>query len=99
MPRNTSVLTEIPRLACSIPEGASAIGVSRSLIYKELAEGRGPETMVIAGRRVVTLDALHRYCQKLEEAETKRLQSSLGRRQAEDGHKDDDDQEDDHDQA
>lgn len=49
-----------PAIAASIPESARIVGVSRSLIYKMLNEGRLP-SVKIGRRRVIPIEALRAF--------------------------------------
>ncbi|WP_431190563.1 helix-turn-helix transcriptional regulator [Bauldia litoralis] len=42
-------------------EAAAAVGIARSTLYLAIAEGRGPRTVKIGRRRVVTAADLQRW--------------------------------------
>jgi hypothetical protein len=46
-------------------EAAAILGISRTLLYAEWAEGRGPSSITIGRRRIVTGDGLRDYLAKL----------------------------------
>jgi hypothetical protein len=54
----------------SIPVFAAEHGISRSLLYKLLAEGRGPKISKIRGRTLISAEAAAQWRAQIE-AETK----------------------------
>lgn len=52
--------------AMGMEEAAREAGVSRSLLYRLVAEGKGPRTLKVAGRRLVRREALRKWLKKLE---------------------------------
>lgn len=53
----TPTSTPRGRLALSVEEAAAAVGVSRSLLYREISARRLP-SFKLGGRRLVPVDAL-----------------------------------------
>ena len=53
-------VNNIEPLALSITDAAASAGVSRSLVYKEMAAGR-LASIKIRRRRLIPLDALHKW--------------------------------------
>jgi hypothetical protein len=54
----------------SIPMFAAEHGISRSLLYKLLAEGRGPKISKIRGRTLISVEAAAHWRAQIE-AETR----------------------------
>ena len=53
-------------LMMSIPMFATEHGISRSLLYKLLAEGRGPRITKISGRTLISAEAAAEWRSRLE---------------------------------
>ncbi len=59
------------RLAVSITEAASVVGIGRTSMYREIERGT-ISTVRIGGRRLITIDELRRYVAALEPNERPR---------------------------
>lgn len=55
------------RVAVTIPELVAKLGIGRSTYYKLRAEGKMPPSFTVGRRRLVTVSALNRWLQQLEE--------------------------------
>ena len=54
--------------AFSVNEFCRDHGISRGLFYRLLRERRGPRTMVLAGRRLISAEAAAEWRQRMERA-------------------------------
>ncbi len=56
---------EVPVLALKVPEAAKAIGISVSLMYQLIREGRVKAVRPSDGRTIIPMDELKRYLASL----------------------------------
>jgi predicted DNA-binding transcriptional regulator AlpA len=52
---------ELPALALTIPEFCVSHGISQALFYELQKDGRGPRTMRIGRRRLISLEEARRW--------------------------------------
>ncbi len=52
--------------AFSVPEFCSAYRISRALLYSLWAQGRGPKSITLNGRRLISLEAAEAWIRKNE---------------------------------
>lgn len=53
--------------ALPMPAAAAAAGISRAMLYRLLADGRGPRVVRLGRRTLVRREALAEWLRKLEE--------------------------------
>ena len=54
-------MTNTHPVCMSMADAAAAVGIARSTLYLAIAEGRGPRTVKIGRRRVVTAADLQKW--------------------------------------
>ena len=64
--RGSNHRPSLPRFAWSVPEFCESHGISRSLLYILLRDGRGPAVMRIGGRTLISIEAAETWRRAME---------------------------------
>jgi predicted DNA-binding transcriptional regulator AlpA len=56
------------RMVLSIADFCAAYAISRAMLYKMFADGRGPRVMRVGSRRLISVEAAEEWRRKMETA-------------------------------